>query len=524
MGESRTKNVIKNTGAGIGVRLLSILLNFVLKTVFIRVLGIQYTGVSSLFTDILTILSFAELGIGSAITYALYKPVAQNDKIQIAKLMNFYKKAYRYVALTVAVAGGALVPFLGFIVKDVPDIKESITLIYLLYLVNTIVSYLLIYKSSILVARQKKYVISVVQGTSNVLKLLVESVLIVIYHQFIVYLVIEIIFTIAQNYIIGRLSDWEYRIDKNNKTLVLEKAEKTKLFADIRALAMYQISGVVVDGADSVIISAFLETSLVGYISYYKLIFNQISRIVIQFFDAMNPSVGNLAVTDEADKQYKLFKNTNFAIFWLMCAACTGLAVCVNPLIKLWLGEQFLLSENIVMVLTADFFVTNMIRVVAVFRTANGLFVNGKYRPVIMAILNIVLSVIMVKPLGIFGVLLATVVSRVVTQMWYDPWLIYSNIFSKRNTDCSVMEYYASYIKYLLTIIASIILAKLISKGSSNLILLEDNSLVQLLVAVVTSIIVSNAVFFLLWGRNDNCRYIMEKFKHILKKWRCKKL
>lgn len=524
MGESRTKNVIKNTGAGIGVRLLSILLNFVLKTVFIRVLGIQYTGVSSLFTDILTILSFAELGIGSAITYALYKPVAQNDKIQIAKLMNFYKKAYRYVALTVAVTGGALVPFLGLIVKDVPDIKESITLIYLLYLINTMVSYLLIYKSSILVARQKKYVISLIQGVSNVVKLLVESVLIVVYHQFIIYLIIEIIFTITQNYIIGRLADREYFIDKNNKALVLEKAEKAKLFADIRALAMYQISGVVVDGADSVIISAFLETSLVGYISYYKLIFNQISRMVIQFFDAMNPSVGNLAVTDTEDKQYQLFKSTNFAIFWLMCVSCTGLAVCVNPLIKLWLGEEFILSENIVMVLTADFFVTNMIRVVAVFRTANGLFVNGKYRPVIMAILNIILSVIMVKSLGVFGVLLATVVSRAVTQMWYDPWLVYSRVFSKKDADCRVMEYYVAYIEYLLTIVTSIILAKLVTWESINRILRLDNPLVQLIVAVMVSIIVSNVVFLLLWGRNDNCRYIMEKFKHILKKWRGKKL
>lgn len=524
MNESRTRNVIRNTSAGIGVRLLSLLLNFVLKTVFIKVLGIQYTGVSSLFTDVLTILSFAELGIGSAITYALYKPVAENDEIQIAKLMNFYKNAYRYVAIVVLVAGIALVPFLGYIVREVPDIKEDITLIYLLYLANTAGSYLLVYKSAILVAKQKKYIVSCVEGVSSICRLLTESVIIVIFHEFILYLVIEIMFTFLQNYITGKLADREYTVKSHDAKVMLDKAERKRIFADVKALAMYQMSGVVVNGADSVIISAFLETSLVGYISYYKLIFNQISRIVTQFFDAMNPSVGNLAVTDEADKQYRLFKNTNFAIFWLMCVSCTGLAVCVNPLIKLWLGESFLLSENIVIVLVADFFVTNMIRVVAVFRTANGLFVNGKYRPVIMAILNIVLSVMLVKPLGVFGVLLATVVSRVMTQMWYDPWLVYSNVFSKKDTACRVVEYYVAYVKYLLTIIASIILARLVTGECVNAILQTNDSLVQLAVAVMVSIIVSNAIFFLLWGRNDNCRYIMEKFKHIVKKWRCKKL
>lgn len=508
MSESRTKNVIRNTGAGIGVRLLTLLLNFVLKTVFIKVLGIQYTGVSSLFTDVLTILSFAELGIGSAITYALYKPVAENDELQIIKLMNFYRKAYRLVAITVFAVGFALAPFLGFFVKDVPDIKESITVIYVLYLVNTASSYLLIYKSAILVAKQKKYVISAIEGISSMLRLVIESILIVIYRQFILYMLVEILFTILQNFLIGIRADKEYQFEKLEKKAKLDNGEVRKILTDVQALAMYQISGVVLAGTDSVVISAFLGTSLVGYISYYKLIVNQIARILIQFFDAMNPSVGNMAVQGDSGKQYTLFKKTNFAIFWLLCICCTGLVVCLNPLVEVWLGEEYVLPMSIVIVLTADFFVTNMIRIVAVFRTSNGLFVQGKYRPVIMAVINVVLSVVLVRPFGMLGVLLATVMSRLLTQVWFDPWLVYRNVFNKDKAKSGVWEYYGVYIGYVLTITVSAAISMFAADCVAEL-LPKANGMLALIILAILCVVISTVVVLVLWGRSEDCREVM---------------
>ncbi len=496
MQKSRTSYVIKNTGAGIAVKVISILMAFVLKTVFIKVLGIQYTGVSSLFADVLTILSFAELGIGSAITYALYKPVAEDDSIQIAKLMNFYKVAYRFVALSVLIVGIIFIPFLDLLVKDVPDIREDIRLIYVLYLVNTSFSYLLIYKSSILVAKQKKYVVSLYEGLFSVIRMIIGVFIIVFTRNFIMYLVVDILLAVSQNYVIARTSAGEY---EENKSLHLSKDERRIIFADIGALAMYQISGVVLAGTDSIVISAMLGTSLVGYLSYYKLISNGITGLCQQFFNGANASVGNLAVEGDGEKQYELFKGLNFGIFWISAFCASAMFLLFNPFIELWLGEKYVMSQYVAMFIALDFYVTNMVRVVALFRTANGLFVYGKYRPIVMSIMNVILSVVFGYLWGVEGVLAATVISRVATQSWYDSYLVYRKVFKK-----NYFEYLVKYILFMATMRLCVALEWWIC----NLVI-KEGFVIKLLVAIA----VPNIVILILWGQSQSFKMFFRRIK-----------
>lgn len=505
MGESRTKNVLVNTSTGLMVKVLRMFLNFVLKTVFIKVLGIQYTGVSSLFTDVLTILSFAELGIGSAVTYALYKPVAENDQRKILKLMNFYKSAYRMVAAIVFVSGVLLIPFLDVLVKDTPDIKESITLIYFLYLVHTACSYLLIYKSAILEAKQKKYVISKVEGSMTIVRLVAECVILLVFRQFLVYLILEIVLTVVQNVIVARKADREYLMKYSKE--MLDKDEKRALFSDIGALAMYQISWVILSGTDSVVISAVLGTGMVGFLSYYKMIITQITSFLQQFFTSANASVGNLAVEGNGEKQYRLFCDINFAVFWLMTFCCSGLYILFNPFVEIWLGKKYVLGEGIVLALVLDFFVTNMIRCAALFRTSNGLFVQGKYRPVIMAVLNVVLSIALAYKMGVFGVLMATVISRLVTQTWYDPWLVYRNIFQH-----SAADYYKKYVLYVFTIVISISAIKFLVR-----MFVIDNLYAAFLFACLLCLFVPNMVLILFWHNTEEYQTCKERVFCIVK-------
>lgn len=504
MKESRTKNVLLGTASGIAVRFLTLLFNFVLQTVFIKLLGIQYTGVARLFTDVLTVLSFAELGIGSAVTYALYKPVAENDALQIAKLMNFYKSAYRMVAATVFVIGSLLIPFLDYLVKDVPDIKEDIRIIYFLYLLNTTSSYLLIYKSAILDAKQKKYIISKIEGAMVLLRLILQSIVLIIFREFIFYLITEWFMTILKNLLIARRANAEYDTQLKVK---LGSKEKKRLFMDIGALAMYQISSVVLSGTDSMIISAVLGTSLVGYISYYKLITGQITAIMQQFFWSANASVGNLAVEDKGGgRQYELFKSIDFAVFWLTAFCTTCLYVLLNPFVEIWLGREYQLNQAIVLVLLLDFVVCNFIRVVAMFRTANGLFVQGRYRPVIMAGLNIILSIAGAHIWGLSGVLLATVIARVTTQMWYDPWLVYKEAFKK-----GVFDYYKRYFCYVITIIISVACAVFLCS------LLQGRNLwIIFSCKAAICIVVSNIVIILLWHRTDEYKKFGGRMRNIV--------
>ncbi len=506
MGKSRIKNVLMSTGAGLIVRAASIILNFVLKTVFIKNLGIQYTGVSTLFTDILTVLSFAELGIGGAITYALYKPVAENDSIQIAKLMNFYKSAYRFVALVVMTVGLALVPFLDKLVTNVPDIKENITVIYILYLANTTCSYLLVYKSAILTAKQEKYEISKIEGFIVVIRTLVECVILIVFRQFLVYLVTDILITITQNILISRRASKEYEVVPGSKDLKLDKKEKKTIFHDVAALAMYQISAIVLSSTDSTIISATLGTAVVGVLSSYRMITGEISGVIQQFLAATTASVGNLAVEKNSDDQYRLFKGLNFMIFWISAFCSVSLFILLNPFVEIWLGKEYLLSKSVVFALVADFFAATMIRVVGMFRNSNGLFIQGKYRPVIMAALNIGLSIALVKPLGVFGVLIATVISRLLTQAWYDPWLVHKRVFQK-----NVKRYYLQYILYVAVIAASITAIEIII----NLVQIK-NIFLSFLFDAVLCLIIPNLLILVFWHKTEDFKESMSRIRQIV--------
>ena len=338
MSKSRVVNSAVNTIFNFSVKLFDFGIKFVLRTVFIYTLGMQYVGVSGLFTDILSVLSFVELGIGSAITYALYKPLAENDEEKLGKLMHFYKWAYRIVALVL------VVPFLSKIVTNVSDIKESITIIYILYLSNTVCSYLLIYRSTILSASQKQYEISKISICISMIKCTIESILLVVFKNFIFYLLLEILFSVSQNIWISRKAEKLYPNAFQKSSGRLSKAEIKKLFKDIKALFLYKVSNVVLNGTDSVIVSSFLGTGMVGILANYNMIVKNIYNLVLQVFTSTSASIGNLAATEDGKKQFKVFNAMQLMCFWIFGLCTTVLYVNVNTLMKIW--EAKVLDEN----------------------------------------------------------------------------------------------------------------------------------------------------------------------------------
>jgi O-antigen/teichoic acid export membrane protein len=402
-----------------------------MKTLFIKTLGIQYTGVSTLFTDILTVLSVAELGFSTAIAYALYRPLSDNDTLQISKIMNVYKWVYRCVAGGILLMGICCIPFLGFLVKDVPDIKENIALIFFLFVFKTSCSYLLIYKATLLEANQQKNIVHKISIVFLVYSTTIESVILLVFNNYLLYLIISVINEILKNFIISKYSEKKFPLLKQPCTEKLSKPERKEMFGNVRALALYKISWALQKGLDSIVISALLGTGMVGFLSYYKLIVNNIDRLFGQVFEAMKPSVGNLAASETPDKQHEVFNFMSVASFAIGNFISVALLVLINPFIEIWLGKEYLLGMDIVCILTVNTYILTMVRPYECFRLANGLFVQGKYRPVIMFIINLGLAIPFAWWWGIFGVLLATVVSRVTTHVWYDPWLIYKHVFHR---------------------------------------------------------------------------------------------
>ncbi len=482
---------------------------FVQKTIFIRSLGMSYTGVSGLFTDILTVLSLAELGIGSAIAYSLYKPIAENDYKRIAQLMSFFKKAYTIIAATIFAIGVCLVPFINHIVTDVPDITESIELIFLLYITNTAVTYLLVYKNTLLVAAQKQYVVSNIQMMFTAISIMAQCVTLLIFKQFLLYLILQIVFSLFQNITINLVATKQYPQLKEFAREKISKEDRKRLFRDVKALMLYKIANVITTGTDSTIISSSLGTSQVGILGNYRTIRGYVTSMTAQFYNSINPSLGNLAATEGIERQYSIFKKLNFGTFWIACFCATCFFCLFNPFIRIWLGnDEWLLPIWTVGVYVLEYFFATMIGPIGAFRNANGLFVQTKYLALIQAILNLIISILLVKPLGILGVLIGTVLACVLTQMWYEPKVLYKEVFHR-----SVFRYYAQLGVYLIITVACCVIV-----NGIVFCLPTMGVLAELCVRAILCIVTTNGIIFLIYHRTTEYKECILLLSRIVKK------
>lgn len=509
---SHSESVFINTGSGFALKLVVLMMNLVLKRIFIHTLGVQYNGVSTLFTDILSMLSLAEMGVGSAITFALYRPIREQDNRRIAALMNFYRKAYHLIACMVMAGGALCIPFLPYLVKEVPDIQESITLIFVLYVVNNATSYLRIYKSTLLTASERGYMINRVTIWFVLGRTVLECVLLLVFKNFILYLVVGILESLVRNAVISREAEKLYPQINDYADERLTKEETRRLLGDVGALALYKICQVILSSTDSIVISAApaLGVVTVGFLGNYRLLFNTINQLVSQFYQAFTPSLGVLATEADAEKQHQVFRTVNFMAFWVMCFCCTSLVCLSSPFVRLWLGKDYILPLNLLLVMALNNYISSMNRATNIFRNGNGLFVQGKFRPVGMAVMNIAMDIVLVKPLGVFGVLLATCIARLTTQVWYDPWLVHKKVFKR-----SVKPYFWRMGIYtLLTASACALtywLCGLIGQAVSNLYL-------AFLLRMVLCVLIPNGIVVLLYHRTPEFKDLIHRVGGITKR------
>lgn len=506
MADSRTKNSAKNAIINIVSRICSILCSFVIRTIFLRYLGEQYTGVSTLFTDILNILSFTELGIGTAISFAFYKPVATDDKKRIAELMHLCKYIYTAIALAILIIGILLVPALGVFVKDVPDIKENITYIYILYVIKTAASYLLIYKSTLLIAKQKQFLVTGVESICTVVKTGIDIIILVTTRNFLLYLYLEIARVVISNIIISRFSDRELKNNEYYKNVKIKLADFKGLFSNVKDVFIYKVNGIILTSTDSLVISTIINTSAVAYMSNYNLIFNAVNNIAYQAVSAVTASVGNLAVLKTNKEQKNVFYTLNFICFMFTCVATVGLWLCVNPFIELIWGSKYVLSESIVLLLCINLFIINMHMIVDMFRTANGIFREGRMRPLATAIINLVVSIIAAKYMGLQGVLLGTVVARASTQLWYDSKLVFNLVFKS-----SVKGYYLKYALYGAIVFLYCIIGSLLPHSIQQPIF-------KFAIGFIFAVILVTGMNILLFGKTDSFKNAMQYVRLIFKR------
>lgn len=500
----RTKKSIRNSTFALGGQLLTTILSFVTRTIFIMILGPAYLGVNGLFTSILSMLSFAELGIGTAIIYALYKPLADDDQEKISALMNLYEKVYRLIGLTVGLLGMLVIPFLENLIKDIPDNIPNLLAIYLLFLFNSVASYFFVYKRSIVIASQNSHINTTNQCIFLLLQNVAQILILLTTQNYMLYLVIQIISSITSNIFISRTVNKMFPYLNKNKHSKLDTVSKKEIAKNVIGMMSLKLGSVLVGAKDNLFISNFVGILFVGLYSNYILITSTITLIVKQFFNAVTASVGNLNASQDNKKSYFIYKILFFINFWCYGFSGIALSVMCNQFIKIWIGEAFILQYSILAIIIINFFIYGMRQTALVFIDAYGLFWQIKYKPIIEAIINISVSLffIMVLDMGIYGVLLGTTTSTILTNVWWEPYAVYKYGFQVK-----LRCYFERYAIYVMVVAINFLITDWLCE------LPRLTGITDLVYRLIICLGVTNGVFFLAFHKTEEYKYLITILK-----------
>ena len=506
----RSQNSIKSAITAVVSNALVIIVGFVAQAVFVKTLGDDYLGINGLFNNIISMLSIVELGFGSAIIVNLYKPVAKGNEEKIKSLLLFYKQVYRIIAIIVTILGIILLPFLKYIVGEV-SIVENIYFIFLLYLLDTIVSYLLTYKRSILYADQKSYIINIIHIAYVIVMNFFQIIYLLFFKEFIGYLVIKIICRILENVIITIIANKKYKYITEKNVKPINKRLKKSILIRVKGLVFHKIGTFVVLGSDNIIIAMMpnLGISQVGLYSNYNLIISALSNLFGQIFASLTASIGNLLVENNKQKTVDIYKSTLLINAWLYIFASISLYVISKPFIMIWLGAEYILNDNVVLILVINFYINGMRRTYATFKEAAGVYYQDRYVPIIESVVNIVFSIVLAYYFGLAGVFMGTIASNMVLYLFSFPKFVYKKILHGKIKDY-IIENIQYAILFAFSFISTFMCTRLIN---------IENSWVQLIIYSIICLIIPNLIMFIIFRKNESFLYFRDIIQNILNKF-----
>lgn len=440
------------------------LLKFIVRMVFVKTLPIEYLGVNGLFTNVLTMLSLAELGIGPAIVYSLYKPLAYGDKETVKSIIRLFKKVYIAVGGIILVLGLALFPFLDNFIKNGQSVPQ-VHYFYLVFLLNTVVSYLWTYKRSLLIADQKQYVVNIYQAAVQVLVAVLQIILLLIFADYWCFIILMLLGTVLENFSIAREADKEYPY-LNEAAEVLDLGIKQQIVKNTKAMICHKIGGMVVFSSSNLVLSKFAGLAAVGLYSNYYMVIAALNAFAAKFFESITASIGNLMVLEESSKKIKAFKVTEF-ITALQAAICfCGLYVLFNPFVELWVGKAYLFSEAVVAAMAFSIYLT--------------------------------------IHYGVIGVVLGGIISTLLTCFWVESYVLFNN-----GIDIKLKDYFADYLKFTAAALLSALASKFIYSS-----LFVKVTLVNFMAGILICVSVTIVLWYAVFKNREDMRYLVNLLKN----------
>lgn len=425
----RTKNTVRNILTGSVNRVINIILPFFTRTVILYVMGTKYLGLSSLFSSVLSFLSLAELGVGGAMVYSMYKPIAENDNDTICALLNLYRRIYRIIGTVVLVLGLALMPFLRGLIND--EIPEGINLhlLYFIYLFNAVLSYwLFAYKNALLQAHQRNDVDNVIASIITPVSYAVMLGCLWLTENYYAYVIWLPVFTVITNLIRSRYVDAHFPELKPRGEISPEL--RRSITKKVAALIGTKLNTVVLNAADNLVMSAFLGLTVIAVYGNYYMIMSSIIGFLGIIYSAMTAGLGNSLQTESLEKNYADFEKLSFMNAWLV-GWCTVCLVCLyQPFMRIWVGEELMYPFYVVLELGLYFFIYQIRKIPVVYKDAAGIWWEDRFRPYVCMVTNVVLNILLVQVIGISGIILSTVFSLFISIPW-ENYTIFKYVFNR---------------------------------------------------------------------------------------------
>ena len=507
--KSRVNYSIINAIVAVITNIVTIIMTFIMQTALIKLMGSEYNGLNGLFTNIISMLSMVELGLGPAIIFNLYKPVKDNDIAKINSLMNFYKKCYHVIAGVILFLGVMILPFLKYIVGE-NSLTINIYIVFILFVFEAFSSYMISYKRSILYANQENYITNIIHILGVIGMNILQVIIILTTQNYYFVVTIRIIFRILENIIITIIANKKYPYIKEKNAERIDKNILKDIKQKVQGSIYHNIGANVVLGTDNIIISSFLGIELLGKYVNYNMIIKSISNLISQVFSSITASVGNLLVDKEKNKSYEIYKNINFVGFWIYTYVGIAIYCVIEPFIVVWLGKDYLLSNFVLIVLIFNFFLQGMRQPIATFRSAAGICYEDRYMPIIESIINIIASICLIPAFGLAGVFLGTIISTLFVHLYSYPKFVYSVVFNRKRKG-----YIIELLKYSLEFVIIWIITVFASRMINT-----DNTLMQILWEICISFIAPTIILYIRYHHKEEFNY----FKEIMNKMRRRKV
>ena len=497
----RVQKAAKNIFFGYISNFMILILGFWQRDVFIRVLGETLLGVNTLYADILSVLSLAELGVGTALNYSLYKPVANRDREKIKSYMRLYKKAYLTIACVIAVIGIAITPFLPLLIKaesrDGLAVRELV-IYYLIFLFNTVSTYFVAYKYSLVNAEQKDYIQTNITTITKIITVGVQIVVLYVTKSFLLYLLAHAVIELLQKVAVSIYLNHLYPYLRDRKVEKLTKEETDIVVTKSKALMFHKIGDVARLQTDSIIITYFIDVASVGFVGNYNYVITYGANFINLIFNSVISGLGNLVATESKEKQYSVFKVYRFFACWLYGFAAVGFWLLLTPLVTgLWLDESWKLGQAILTLILIDFYFKGGRVVLLNYKIAAGVFEQDKYLALIQGGVNLVISIVLVQKIGLMGVYIGTIVSGLIANVT-KPVIIYKVILQQ-----PVKKYFVDSLKYL----AAVAVNFAVLSGIKTVVMPEV-TVISFGVMFVIVCVVFNASFLALFGRTEEFGYL----------------